>query len=45
MVQVLEAFCARVDGLQLSEETCIATVRLMLAVFETPFSVDVSVAV
>jgi hypothetical protein len=32
-------------GLQLSEEICADAVRPMLAVFDTPFSVAVSVAV
>jgi hypothetical protein len=34
MVQVLEEFCPRLAGLQLSEETCTDMVRLMLAVAE-----------
>jgi len=44
-VQVLEEFCPRPAGLQLSEATCTDAVRLMLAVFEAPFRVAVSVAV
>ncbi|HEY9139768.1 MAG TPA: hypothetical protein VIN93_02705 [Bryobacteraceae bacterium] len=44
-MQVLEEFCPRLVGLQLSEDTCTAAVKLMLAVFEAPPSVAVSVAV
>ena len=32
MVQVLEEFCPRLAGLQLSEETCTGSVKVMLAV-------------
>jgi len=32
MVQVLEEFCPRLAGLQLSEETCTGAVKVMLAV-------------
>lgn len=42
---MLEELGPRLVGLQLSEETCTGTTRLMLAVLETPLSVAVSVAV
>jgi hypothetical protein len=45
MVQVLEEFCPRLAGLQLSEETCTDGVKLMLTVAVTPLRVAVIVAV
>ncbi|HEY1218640.1 MAG TPA: hypothetical protein VGF03_06850 [Bryobacteraceae bacterium] len=45
MVQVLEEFCPRLAGLQLSEETCTGAVKVMLAVLAIPLRVAVSVAV
>jgi len=44
-VHVLEEFCPRLAGLQLSEETRTGATKPMLAVLETLFSVAVSVAV
>jgi hypothetical protein len=44
-VHVLEEFCPRLVGLQLSEETRTGATKLMLAVLETPFSFAVIVAV
>ncbi len=44
-VHVLEEFCPRLAGLQLSEETRTGATKLMLAVLETLLSVAVSVAV
>jgi hypothetical protein len=45
MVQVLEEFCPRPPGLQLSEEICTGAVKPMPAVLENPLRVAVSVAV
>ena len=45
MVQVLEEFCPMLAGLQASEETSAEATRLMAAVFDTPLSVAVIVAV
>ncbi|MGD0669118.1 MAG: hypothetical protein ABSB23_16290 [Bryobacteraceae bacterium] len=44
---MLEEFCPRLVGLHASDDTCTCTgaVRLMLAVFEAPLSVAVTVAV
>jgi len=42
---VLEEFCPRLAGLQVSEETPIEATRLTLAVLETPFRVALRVAV
>jgi hypothetical protein len=42
---VLEEFCPRLAGLQLSEETCTGAVKVMLAVLAIPLRVAVSVAV
>ncbi|MFY9725180.1 MAG: hypothetical protein WAJ87_06775 [Bryobacteraceae bacterium] len=44
-MQVVEEFCPRLVGLQVSEETCTGAVKLMLAVSETPPRVAVSVTV
>ena len=42
---MLEEFCPRLVGLQLSEETCTGATRLILAVLVAPLSVAVRVAV
>ncbi len=43
-VQVLEAFCPRLVGLQASEETSAGATRLMLVFAELPLYVAVTVA-
>ncbi|HEY1218642.1 MAG TPA: hypothetical protein VGF03_06860, partial [Bryobacteraceae bacterium] len=45
MVQVLEEFCPRLAGLQLSDETNTGAVSVMLAVAEVLLYVAVTVAV
>lgn len=44
-VQVLEAFCGRVAGVHISEETCTGAIRLTLVLAELLLYVAVTVAV